>query len=42
MEELKQLQFQDQHHKQSKTGNPLVQTLQPHEELITEVREKLI
>ena len=40
--ELKQLQFQDQHHKQSKTGNPLVQTSPPHEELITEVREQLI
>ena len=38
--ELKQ--FPDQHHKQSKTGNPLVQTLPPHEELITEVREQLI
>ena len=40
--ELKQLQFQDQHHKQSKTHNPLVQTSPPHEELITEVREQLI
>ena len=40
--ELKQLQSQDQHHKQSKTGNPLVQTSPPHEELITEVREQLI
>ena len=40
--ELKQLQPQDQHHKQSKTGKPLVQTSPPHEELITEVREQLI
>ena len=40
--ELKQLQSQDQHHKQSKTGNPLVQTSPPHEELITEVMEELI
>ena len=40
--ELKQLQFQDQHHKQFKTSNSLVQTLPPHEELITEVREQLI
>ena len=40
--ELKQLQSQDQHHKQSKTGNPLVQTSPPHEELITEVREQLM
>ena len=40
--ELKQLQFQDQHHKKFKTGNSLVQTLPPHEELITEVREQLI
>ena len=40
--ELKQLQFQDQHHKQSKTGNPLVQRLPSPEELITEVREQLI
>ena len=40
--ELKQLQPQDQHHKQSKTGNALVQTSPPHEELITEVREQFI
>ena len=40
--ELKQLQSQDQEHKQSKTGNSLVQTLPPHEELITEVREQLM
>ena len=40
--ELKQLQFQDQHHKQSKTGTLRVQTLPPHEELITKVREQLI
>ena len=39
---LKLLQPQDQHHNQSKTGNPLVQTSPPHEELITEVREQLI
>ena len=39
---LNQLQPQDQHHNQSKTGNPLVQTSPPHEELITEVREQLI
>ena len=40
--ELKQLQPQDQHHQQSKTGNSLVQTSPPPEELLTEVREKLI
>ena len=40
--ELKQLQPQDQHHQQSKTGNLLVQTLPPPEELLTEVREQLI
>ena len=40
--ELKQLQPQDQHHNQSKTGNPLVQTSPPHEELIAGVREQLI
>ena len=40
--ELKQLQFQHKHHKQSKTGNPPVQTSPPHEELITEVKEQLI
>ena len=40
--ELKQLQPQDQHHQQSKTGNSLVQTSPPHEELLTEVREQLM
>ena len=40
--ELRQLQSQDQQHKQFKTGDSLVQTLPPHEELITEVREQLI
>ena len=40
--ELKQLQPQDQHHQQSKTGNSLVQTSPPPEELLTEVREDLI
>ena len=39
---LKQLQPQDQHHQQSKTGNSLVQTSPPPEELLTEVREQLI
>ena len=40
--ELRQLQFQDKHYKQFKTGDSLVQTLSPQEELITEVREQLI
>ena len=40
--ELKQLQPQNQHHQQSKTGNSLVQTSPPPEELLTEVREELI
>ena len=40
--ELRQLQPQDQQHKQFKTGYSLVQTLPPHEEFITEVREQLI
>ena len=40
--ELKQLQPQDHHHQQSKTGNSLVQTSPPPEELLTEVREQLI
>ena len=40
--ELKQLQPHDQHHQQSKTGNLLVQTSPPPEELLTEVREQLI
>ena len=37
----KQLQSQDQHH-QAKTGNSLVQTTPPPEELLIEVRELLI
>ena len=40
--ELKQLQPQDQHHQQLKTGNSLVQISPPPEELLTEVREQLI
>ena len=40
--ELKQLQPQDQHHQQPKTGNSQVQTSPPPEELLTEVREQLI
>ena len=40
--ELKQPQPQDQHHQQSKTGNSLVQTSPPPEELLIEVREQLI
>ena len=40
--ELKQLQSQDQHHQQAKTGNSLVQTSPPPEELLTEVRKQLI
>ena len=41
--ELKQLQAQDQHHQQAKTGNSLVQTSPtPPEELLTEVREQLM
>ena len=40
--ELKQLQPQDQHHQQPKTGNSLVQISPPPEELLTEVREQLI
>ena len=39
--DLKQLQPQDQHHQQSKTGNSLVKTSPPPEELLTEVREQL-
>ena len=42
MEELKQIQPQDQHHQQSKTGHSLIQTSPPPEELLTEVREELI
>ena len=40
--ELKQLQPQDQHHQQAKTGNSLVQISSPPEELLTGVREQLI
>ena len=40
--EIKQLQPQDQHHQQVKTGHSLVQTLPPPEELLIEVREQLI
>ena len=40
--ELQQLQPHEQQHKQLKTDNSLVQILPPHEEFITEVREKLI
>ena len=40
--ELKQLQPQDQHHQQTKTGNSLVQISPPPEELLTEVRVQLI
>ena len=40
--ELQQLQPHDQQHKQLKTDNSLVQTLPPHKEFITEVREQLI
>ena len=40
--ELRQLQPDDQQHKQFKTGDLLVQTSPPHEEFITEVREQLI
>ena len=40
--EIKQLQPQDQHHQQVKTGNLLVQTSPPPEELLIEVREQLI
>ena len=34
--EIKQLQLQDQHHQQVKTGNSLVQTSPPPEELLIE------
>ena len=37
-----QLQPQDQHHQQPKTGNSLVQISPPPEEPLTEVREQLI
>ena len=40
--EIKQLQLQDKHHQQVKTGNSLVQTSPPPEELLVEVREQLI
>ena len=40
--EIKQLQPQDQHHQQVKTGNSLVQTSPPPEEPPIEVREQLI
>ena len=40
--EIKQLQLQDQHHQQVKSGHSLVQTSPPPEELLIEVREQLI
>ena len=40
--EIKQLQLQDQHHQQIKSGHSLVQTSPPPEELLIEVREQLI
>ena len=40
--EIKQLQPKDQHHQQVKTGNSLVQTSPPPEELLIEVREQII
>ena len=40
--EIKQLQPQDQHHPQDKTGHSLVQTSPQPEELLLEVREQLI
>ena len=40
--EVKQLHLQGQHHQQVKTGNSLVQTSPPPEELLIEVREQLI
>ena len=40
--ELKQLQPQDQHFQQPKTGKPLVQISPPADEFLTEVREQLI
>ena len=42
LKKVKHLQLQDQHHQQVKTGNSLVQTSPPPEELLTEVREQLI
>ena len=40
--ELKQLQPQDQHHPEDKTGNSLIQTSPPPESLLIEVREQII
>ena len=40
--EIKQLQPQDQHHQQVKTGHSLAQTSPPPEELLIEVRERII
>ena len=40
--EIKQLQPQDQHHQQVKTGNSFVQTSPPPKELLIKVREQLI
>ena len=40
--ELKQLQPQDQHFKQSKASKPFIQTSPPLDEFLTEVREQLI
>ena len=40
--EIQQLQPQDQHHQQVKTGHSLAQTSPPPEELLIEVREQLI
>ena len=40
--EHKQVQPQDQHFQQPKTGNPLVQISPPPDEFFTEVREQLI
>ena len=42
MEGNKTATTQDQHHQQVKTGNSLVQTSPPPEELLIEVREQLI
>ena len=40
--EIKQIQIQDQHHQQVKTGNSQVQTSPSPEEFLIEVREQLI
>ena len=40
--EIKQLQLQDKNHQQVQTGNSLVKTSPPPEELLIEVREQLI